>query len=209
VRFDRVDLVVSFVMLSGLDLVGDGLDDAIARGAQVRVLTTDYLGITEPAALDWLLERTQPELQPAPLGSLAAKVFSDQPISFHPKAYLFCNSATGEGVGFVGSSNLSCSGLHGGIGWNVRTSEVPLLRFGFECLWDDPRSVDPIRTCRCPWVSRTADEARQDVASYGNRGGHLWRKARSPRRVGSPICSTTASPCACSTAQRTRGDVPR
>lgn len=127
VRFDRFDLVVSFVMLSGLDLVGDGLDDAVARGAHVRVLTTDYLGITEPAALDWLLERTQPELQPTRLGSLAAKVFSDQPISFHPKAYLFWNSATGEGVGFVGSSNLSRSGLGGGIEWDVRTSEVPEL----------------------------------------------------------------------------------
>lgn len=49
-RFDRADLVVSFVMLSGVRLVEGSLQDALDRGLQTRLLTTDYLGTTEPEA---------------------------------------------------------------------------------------------------------------------------------------------------------------
>ncbi|MEO2105153.1 MAG: hypothetical protein ABGZ36_05870 [Actinomycetota bacterium] len=49
--YDRVDLVVSFVMESGLKVIADPLADAVERGAQLRVLTTDYLYRTEPRAL--------------------------------------------------------------------------------------------------------------------------------------------------------------
>lgn len=54
---DRVDLVVSFVMRSGLELIGGSMANAIDRGACVRVLTTDYMGITERSAVGWLLDR--------------------------------------------------------------------------------------------------------------------------------------------------------
>jgi diadenosine tetraphosphate (Ap4A) HIT family hydrolase len=55
-RFDRADLVVSFVMRSGLDLIGPDLEDALDRGMAVRVLTTDYLQTTEAVALARLLD---------------------------------------------------------------------------------------------------------------------------------------------------------
>ena len=58
-RFDRVDLVVSFIMRSGLQLVDDLLVDALERGVRMRILTTDYLGITEHAALARLLDISQ------------------------------------------------------------------------------------------------------------------------------------------------------
>jgi len=163
--FDRVDLVVSFVLRSGLDLIGGGIDDALDRGAQVRVLTTDYLGITERAALGWLLDRMAVPVREAPgrpdlvdgiarieldapsrRGTLEARVFTDATVSFHPKAYLFWSSAGGPGVGFVGSSNVSRSGLAGGIEWNLRTDEAPLLHQGFQRLWEDRRSAPlPLR----------------------------------------------------------------
>ncbi len=44
---DRIDLLVSFVMRSGIDIVKGRLDDALARGAHVRLLTTDYLQVTD------------------------------------------------------------------------------------------------------------------------------------------------------------------
>lgn len=136
------------MLLSGLDLIGGGIEDALDRGAHVRVLTTDYMGITEPGALGWLLDRsTRPG---SGTGTLEARVFSDPMMSFHPKAYLFWSSAGGDGVGFVGSSNVSRSGLAGGIEWNVRTGEVPLLRQGFERLWEDERSA-PLTD---DWLSR-------------------------------------------------------
>ena len=51
VEFDRIDIVVSFIKMSGLNLLIGPLEDALERGAHVRVLTTDYLGLTEPGAL--------------------------------------------------------------------------------------------------------------------------------------------------------------
>src|SRR5215469_7082148 len=55
-RFDQVDLLVSFVMKSGLELIHGGLADALDRGAMLRVLTTDYLAVTDPDALARLLD---------------------------------------------------------------------------------------------------------------------------------------------------------
>ena len=50
-------IAVAFVMRSGLDLLEGPIRAALLRGANVRLLTTDYLGVTEPEALhrlcDW------------------------------------------------------------------------------------------------------------------------------------------------------------
>ena len=42
---DRIDMAVSFVMTSGLARIHRPLEDALDRGARVRILTTDYLAI--------------------------------------------------------------------------------------------------------------------------------------------------------------------
>ena len=151
---DRIDLLVSFVMRSGLDLIAGRLDEALARGAHVRVLTTDYLGITDPAALGFFLDRIeqaarteQATTSAAP--QLAVRVFSDPSTSFHPKAYIFSNSSSHQGVAFVGSSNLSRSALERGIEWNVETRQVGALLDEFERLWADPRSV----ALDAPWLA--------------------------------------------------------
>ena len=46
-----VDLSVSFLMTSGVRLVLPHLRDLLERGGKLRLLTGDYLGVTEPAAL--------------------------------------------------------------------------------------------------------------------------------------------------------------
>lgn len=138
---DRIDLVVSFVLLSGLKLLAGAIEDALDRGASIRILTTDYLAITEKAALGWLLDRMNPPNPKPNQGSLQVQIFRDPKVSFHPKSYIFWTSTGGSGVGFVGSSNLSASALAGGIEWNLRTEEVPILRTSFETLWSDERSV--------------------------------------------------------------------
>ncbi|MPY94434.1 MAG: HIT domain-containing protein, partial [Acidimicrobiia bacterium] len=141
-RFDRIDLLVSFIQPSGLDLVGDNLDRALDRGAQVRVLTTDYLVITHPDALMRLtdLART-PTLGPA-RGQLELKVFQDPVTSFHPKAYLFWSAVDRTGRGFVGSNNLTRSGLDGGVEWAVGTAAIGALVEAFDTLWADARSSE-------------------------------------------------------------------
>src|SRR3954451_6654827 len=136
-RFDRLDFIVSFVMSSGLDLVEEVLEDAIARGARVRVLTTDYLGITQRSALARFLDRSQDSF-----GALRVRVFHDVGTSFHPKGYLFWSSQGDVAAAVVGSSNLSRPGLVGGIEWNVGLETVVPMLERFTELWDDPRSVE-------------------------------------------------------------------
>lgn len=137
--FDRIDLVVSFIMRSGLDLILDRLEDAVARGARARVLTTDYLDVTDPDALAQLLDLQ--EATRSGHGSLEARVWQDRSGSFHPKAYLFWSSTDRVARGFVGSSNLSASGIDGGVEWNLAVGQVDRLRAAFEELWADPRSA--------------------------------------------------------------------
>lgn len=149
--FDRVDVVVSFIMRSGLDLILDHLEDAVVRGAHARVLTTDYLDVTDPDALAQLLDLQQTsggsndssDLVDARRrsGRLEARVWQDPRTSFHPKAYLFWSSAGGPARGFVGSSNLSRSGIDGGVEWNLAVGRLESLRASFETLWNDPRAV--------------------------------------------------------------------
>lgn len=133
----RIELIVSFVMRSGVKLLGPHIDAALERGAAIRLLTTDYLLITDVGALGFFLDR----LGPHPSGgSLEARVFS-APVSFHPKAYVFSSSAEPGGLAFVGSSNMSVSGLRTGIEWNLESNAIDELREEFQSSWDDGRSV--------------------------------------------------------------------
>jgi HKD family nuclease len=117
-RFDRADLIVSFVMRSGITLIGADVEDALDRGVHVRLLTTDYLLTTEPDALARLLDIAE-----GSDGRLEVRVFSDDSTSFHPKAYLFWSSTSGSCRSLVGSSNLSRSGIALGIEWSLLTQQ--------------------------------------------------------------------------------------
>jgi len=135
-EFDHVDIVVSFVRMSGLEMIIGPLEDALTRGAKIRLLTTDYLGITEQAALLRLHDLMQDNAE-----SLEVRVFQDPATSFHPKAYLFYSAADGGSAAFVGSSNLSSSALQGGIEWNLLVDGFDMLKERFLVLWLDARSV--------------------------------------------------------------------
>lgn len=135
---DRIDLIVSFVMRSGVGLLGERIDEALARGAHVRLITSDYLGITNPAALGFFVDRIGID---ANRGRLEVRVFSGGGTSFHPKAYIFSAAATGAGIAFVGSSNMSESGLRKGVEWNLRADEPAHLIAEFDRVWSDDRCV--------------------------------------------------------------------
>ena len=135
--YDQIDLIVSFVMRSGVKLLEPHIDAALERGASVRLLTTDYLLITDVSALGFFLDRLGPHRSG---GSLEARVFS-APVSFHPKAYIFSSSAGPGGLAFLGSSNMSVSGLRTGVEWNLESNAVGELRDEFQSRWDDGRSA--------------------------------------------------------------------
>jgi len=153
---DRIDLVVSFVMRSGVNLIARHIDEALDRGAHIRLLTTDYLQVTDTGALGFFLDRVGDHDS----GKLEARVFSDPSTSFHPKAYIFSSSASGNGVAFVGSSNLSRSGITTGVEWNIETRHLTGLLAEFDSLWSDPRAV-PLSS---DWLARY-DLARRERAA--------------------------------------------
>ena len=139
---DRIDLAVSFIMKSGVNLIADHLEVALLRGARIRLLTTDYLSITDPDALTHLLDLAdRPDLDES---QFQVKVFHDPKVSFHPKAYLFRSTNSAVAGGFVGSSNLSRSGIRSGVEWNLGVDQIDPLVESFEQLWTDSRctSID-------------------------------------------------------------------
>ena len=138
-EIDQIDMAVSFIMKSGLKLIADHLEAALQRGARIRILTTDYLDITDPDALAALLDLAEWAAVSGSSGRLEVKVFHDPSVSFHPKAYLFRSSYSSVAGGFVGSSNLSGSGIDGGVEWNLGVNRLDPLVESFERLWDDRR----------------------------------------------------------------------
>jgi superfamily II DNA or RNA helicase/diadenosine tetraphosphate (Ap4A) HIT family hydrolase/HKD family nuclease len=157
--YDRFDLIVSFVMYSGVQLISSHIDEALRRGVAIRILTTDYLLVTHPQALAHLLDRVGDAGGAG--GRLEVKVFSGGSQSFHPKAYIFTSSAQAEGVALLGSSNLSLSGIRKGIEWNVRSEKVSELTDEFGRHWSDRRSVELTQT----WLTeyRGRFEARPKI----------------------------------------------
>ena len=150
---NRIDLLVSFIMKSGMGIIGERLESAIERGAQIRVLTTDYLCVTDADALAQLLDMSEDAAPQA--GNLDVRLFSDPRTSFHPKAYLFHSSESDHARGFVGSNNLSRSGIETGVEWSLSTREVQPLVTAFDQLWADkrnqPLSHEFLRTYRTKW----------------------------------------------------------
>jgi len=83
----ETDILASFVLRSGVEILETRLRDLLDRGGSVRILTGDYLGITEPAALLRLHDLHQE------FGDkILTRVFESAGQSFHPKAYIFRGS---------------------------------------------------------------------------------------------------------------------
>lgn len=136
---DQVDILVSFITVSGVRKLQDVLQQITAMGAQgraatrLRILTTTYTGATEARALDEL----------ARLPGCEVRVSLDgRRTRLHAKAWLF-QRRSGFGSAYVGSANLSGAALTGGLEWTVKLTQraqAPLFARAvahFETLWAD------------------------------------------------------------------------
>ena len=109
-KADSVDIIVSFLMESGVNMLIKHLGNALKRGAKIRILTGNYLGITQPSAL-YLIKRK--------LGNqIDLRFYNEKNRSFHPKSYIFHYEDYSEI--YIGPSNISRSALTSGIEWNYR-----------------------------------------------------------------------------------------
>ena len=113
-KANKIDIIVSFLMESGVRMILKDLKTALDRGVQVRILTGNYLGITQPSALCLIKKE---------LGNrVDLRFYNDKDRSFHPKSYIFHYENIGEI--YIGSSNISRSALTFGIEWNYRFSSL-------------------------------------------------------------------------------------
>ncbi len=136
---DRVDILVSFITVSGVRKLRDVLQQITALSGsgkptcQLRILTTTYTGATEARALDEL----------ARLPGCEVRVSLDgRRTRLHAKAWLF-HRATGFGSAYIGSANLSGAALTGGLEWTVKVAQhaqqalFDRAQAHFETLWAD------------------------------------------------------------------------
>jgi HKD family nuclease len=139
---DRVDLLCAFIKWAGLRVLETGLADLKRRGVRLRVITTTYIGATDPRAVDRLVE----------LGAEVRVSYETRNTRLHAKAWLFHRNS-GLSTGYVGSSNLSAPALTDGLEWNVRLSAaeqghlLDTFDATFESYWADPsfEPYDPAR----------------------------------------------------------------
>ncbi len=144
---DQVDILVSFITVSGVRKIIDTLKRITALDAtgqsqtRLRIITTTYIGATDQKALDQL----------AALPNTVVKVSLDgRRTRLHAKAWIF-ERQTGFGSAYVGSANLSGAALMGGLEWTVKfTQKGQIALFNrakahFETLWQDEefQTYDP------------------------------------------------------------------
>ncbi|WP_294369418.1 DEAD/DEAH box helicase family protein [uncultured Clostridium sp.] len=105
-----IDIIVSFLMESGVKLLLQDLKEALNRGVKIRILTGNYLKITQPQALYLLKSELKDKVD--------LRFYNNPNKSFHPKAYIFHNPIDSEI--YIGSSNISRGALTSSIEWNYR-----------------------------------------------------------------------------------------
>lgn len=98
--------IVSFIRFSGVQILLDTLRKAEKLGISGKIITTNYMGITEKKAIESLLKFKNIEL----------KFFDGGLQGFHPKGYIFNFSDYGEII--IGSANLTRGGLRSNIEWS-------------------------------------------------------------------------------------------
>ena len=78
---NSIDIIVAFLMESGVKLLAEDLKAAIHRGVKIRLLTGNYLNITQPQALYLLRDILGDKVD--------LRFYNEKNRSFHPKAYIF------------------------------------------------------------------------------------------------------------------------
>lgn len=130
---DSVDMLVSFIKWHGWRRLKDAFEVFARAGKNLRVLTTTYMGATDPEALNAIARLPGAEVRVS---------FDARRTRLHAKAWLF-RRATGFSSVYVGSANVSSAALSDGLEWNLKASEaesrsiVDKFRGAFDSLWED------------------------------------------------------------------------
>lgn len=128
---DGVNMLVSFIKWSGLRLLMPALEQLAEKSVPVRIISTSYMGASDPSALEWLAGLRNVDIRLS---------YDTQATRLHAKAYHF-RRASGFSSAYIGSANMSHSAMTHGLEWTVKVTaqDMPhiLERFAaeFEVYW--------------------------------------------------------------------------
>lgn len=170
---DHIDLLVSFIKYSGLLLLLPALRTFTARGGKLRIITTTYMGATDPKAIIELSKLPNTEIHIS---------YNVKETRLHAKSYIFYRDS-GYSTAYVGSSNLSHAAIAEGLEWNMKLTAMDMpqifekMKATFETYWhsEDFESFSlaqaeqlwaEIETIRHPKSTRTEQSYYFDMHPY-------------------------------------------
>jgi len=121
---DQIDILVSFIKWSGLRLLRPAFEYLEQRGIIIRIITTSYMGASDPEAIQWLSSQK----------NVAIKISYDTGRTrLHAKAYHFIRKS-GFSTAYIGSANMSHAAMTSGLEWTVKVTaqDMPHIIAGFD-----------------------------------------------------------------------------
>lgn len=195
----QIDIMVSFIMESGVRELLPHLAKRAAEGIKIRILSSRYLNITSPSALILLKDLLRDKLD--------LRLFTDEGISFHPKSYIFHYEDDTDI--FVGSSNMSSSALSSGVEWNyclkqsrdAKSAEIFLNTFedffnNKSIIADDEVLFSYAKSWQKPTILKQVEDKTETVITYEPRGAQIealyaLNKTREDGFTKALICAAT------------------
>ncbi|WPJ98091.1 DUF3427 domain-containing protein [Coraliomargarita algicola] len=109
---DRVDILVSFIKWSGLRLLIPSFERLAQRKIPIRILSTSYMGASDPVALEWLSKLPNVDVRLS---------YDTGGTRLHAKAYHFIRNS-GYSTAYIGSANMSHAAMTQGLEWTVKVT---------------------------------------------------------------------------------------
>ncbi|HKV42077.1 MAG TPA: DUF3427 domain-containing protein [Blastocatellia bacterium] len=159
---DRLDILCSFIRWSGLRVLLGDLRVLASRPSdtpRIRVITTSYMGATDPRAVEVLSDLPNTEVRVS---------YDTKRTRLHAKAYIF-HRETDFDTAYIGSANISNAALSEGLEWTTKVSrhELPYLwakiTGSFENYWEDDEFE--------PYVRESGDRLREAIVHERAGGG--------------------------------------
>lgn len=130
---DEICWLVSFIKYSGIRIFKAELEEFTNSGRKLKIITTTYMGATDPKAIEFLAGLKNTEIKVS---------YNTEHERLHAKAYLFLRKTKFD-TGYIGSSNISRSALTNGLEWNLKVTSkeighiIEKFKKTFETYWED------------------------------------------------------------------------